>query len=248
MYCLFALLTRWFVLPLTAYMLGPDTCCVPRPRRALQAIVAFMYSACEKAHSDGLALQGEQGQFYVNATAKSGSKEISLEALQKRNMEINKYLVQGTRPHRLSLSRAGSTATESQMDDTSVAPTPRDLSPSPTPRTLSASAPHNLALDSSAASEASNSDLSYQRSPRAAGKPKGGFGFSDRPLLGGDSEDPLVRSRSFSGQDVRPKPSNLSVASGRDMADEESTQAMRRLAGCLACCCSTVLVAESMTQ
>ncbi|KAL3159567.1 hypothetical protein ABBQ38_009981 [Trebouxia sp. C0009 RCD-2024] len=174
-------------------------------------------------------IQGDQGHFYVNATAVSGSKEISLEALQKRNMEINKYLVQGTRSHRLSLSRAGSTATESQMDDTSVAPTPRDMSPSPTPRTLSLSGTHTLALDSSAASEASNSDLSYQRSPRAAGKPRGGFGFSDRPLLGGEAEDPVARSRSFTGQDLRQKPSNLSVASGRDMADEESTQAMRRV-------------------
>lgn len=227
-------------MPLAAYILGPDTCCVPRPRRASQAGVAFTYSECERTQSDGLALQGDQGHFYVNATAVSGSKEISLEALQKRNMEINKYLVQGTRSHRLSLSRAGSTATESQMDDTSVAPTPRDMSPSPTPRTLSLSGTHTLALDSSAASEASNSDLSYQRSPRAAGKPRGGFGFSDRPLLGGEAEDPVARSRSFTGQDLRQKPSNLSVASGRDMADEESTQAMRRLAGSLACCCSRV--------
>ena len=201
--------------------------------------VALTYSRCVQPRATGFALQGEQGHFYVNATANSGSKEISLEALQKRNMEINKYLVQGTRPHRLSLSRAGSTAAESQMTDTSLAPTPRDLSPSPTPRTLSLSGTHNLGPDSPAVSEVSNSDLSYQRSPRS-GKTRGGFGFSDRPLLGGESEDPLARSRSFSGQELRQKPSNLSIASGRDMADEESTQAMRRLAGSLHAACSNV--------
>ena len=119
------------------------------------------------------------------------------------------------------------------MDDTSVAPTPRDESPSPSPRTLSLSKPQNTGLESPIVTDMSNPDLSYQRSPRS-GKPRGGFAFSDRPLLGGDAED-LARSQSFTGQELRQRPSNLSVATGRDM-DEESTQAMRRLAAPLPDC------------
>lgn len=172
----------------------------------------------------------------MSATVQAASKEISLAALQKRNMEINKYLVQNPRPHRLSLSRAGSTA-DSQMDDTSVAPTPRDASPAATPRTLSLSGTQNMGLDSLTVSEASNSDMSYQRSPRGgSGKPRGGFGYSDRPLLGGEPED-LARSRSFSGQEVGQKPSNLSIASQRDVPEEESTRDMRRLGKVPFACC-----------
>ena len=169
----------------------------------------------------------------MTATAKPASKVISLEALEKRRMEIDKYLVQSTtnRPHRLSLSQTPSIAGDSQMDDTSVAPTPRDESPCPTPRTLSLANPPNTGLDSPTVSEMSNPDLSYQRSPRS-GKPRGGFAFSDRPLLGGDAED-LARSKSFTGQELRQRPSNLSVATGREL-DEENTQSMRRWAGSLA--------------
>lgn len=86
-------------------------------------------------------------------------------------------------------------------------------------------------------SDMSNPDLSYQRSPRS-GKPRGGFAFSDRPLLGGDAED-LARSKSLTAQELRQRPSNLSIATGQatgqDM-DDESTQAMRRLAGPLHKC------------
>ena len=142
-------------------------------------------------------------------------------------MEIDKYLVQNasTRPHRLaSLSQAGSVAGDSQMDDTSVPPTPRDESPAPTPRTLSLSGTNNMGRGSPLF-EASSSDLNSQYSPRS-GKPRGGFAFSDRPLLGGDED--LARSKSFSGQELRQGPSNLSVTTGR-ISDEESTQAMRRL-------------------
>ena len=177
-------------------------------------------------------MQGDRGHFYVTATAKPASKVISLEALEKRRMEIDKYLVQSTtnRPHRLSMSQTPSIAGDSQMDDTSVAPTPQDQSPSPTPRTLSLSNPHQ---ESPTVSEVSNPDLSYQRSPRS-GKLRGGFAFSDRPLLGGDAED-LARSKSFTAQELRQRPSNLSIATGRD-TDEETTQAMRRLAAPLHDC------------
>lgn len=190
-------------------------------------------AACKP--SAGLHVQGEGGHFYVTATAKPASKEISLEALEKRKMEINKYLVQGmgNRPHRLSLSQTPSIA-GSQLDDSSMAPTPQNESPSPTPRTLSLSNPHNQEIP--AMSEGSNPDLSHQRSsssPRS-GKLRGGLAFSDRPLLGGDADD-LARSKSFTGQELRQWPSNLSVATGRDM-DEESSQAMRRLAPPLHAC------------
>ena len=193
----------------------------------------YAHPACK--FCAGLHVQGERGHFYVTATATPASKVISLEALEKRRMEIDKYLVHSTtnRPHRLSLSRTPSIAGDSQMDDTSVAPTPRDESPSPTPRTLSLSQPHNTGLESPTTSEMSNPDLSYQRSP-GSGKPRGGFAFSDRPLLGGDAEN-LARSKSFTGQELRQRPSNLSIATGRDM-DEESTQAMRRLAAPLHDC------------
>ena len=188
----------------------------------------------------GLQVQGERSHFYVTATAKPASKVISLEALEKRRMEIDKYLVQSTtnRPHRLSLSQTPSIAGDSQMDDTSVVPTPRDGSPSPTPRTLSLSNPHNTGQDSPNMSEKSNPDLAYQRSPRS-GKPRGGFAFSDRPLLGGEAED-LARSKSFTGQELRQRPSNLSIATGRDI-DEDSTQAMRRLAAPLHHCHPSLL-------
>ena len=63
----------------------------------------------------------------MTAVAKNINKEISLDALEKRKLEINKYLVQNSKtPHRLSLSHAGSFA--SQQDDTSNAPTPREQS------------------------------------------------------------------------------------------------------------------------
>ncbi|KAL0037452.1 hypothetical protein WJX79_008680 [Trebouxia sp. C0005] len=78
-------------------------------------------------------LQGDRGHFYVNAVAKPANKEISLEALERRKTEIDKYLVQGPRSsHRLALSHTGSFTT--QADDTSTAPTPREQSLAPTPR------------------------------------------------------------------------------------------------------------------
>ncbi|KAL0052681.1 hypothetical protein WJX82_005986 [Trebouxia sp. C0006] len=71
-------------------------------------------------------LQGDRGHFYVNAVAKPVNKDISLEALERRKAEIDKYLVRGPRSsHRLSLSHAGSFTT--QIDDTSTAPTPRHM-------------------------------------------------------------------------------------------------------------------------
>lgn len=163
----------------------------------------------------------------MTATAKSASKEISLEALEKRKNEIDKYLVHNTRPHRLSLSQAGSMYGGSQYDDTSVAPTPQDQSPAPTPRTLSLTANQPIPQGSPKLLQGLSPDLSHQQqhSPRS-GRLRGGFAFSDRPLLGGDNED-LSRSKSFSGQELRQMPSNLSITIGRDER-EESTQAMRR--------------------
>ena len=174
-----------------------------------------------------LALQGEKGHFYVTATAKPASKEISLEALEKRKNEIDKYLVHNSRPHRSSLSQAGSVYDGSQHDDTSVALTPQEQSLAPTPRTLSLTANHPGPKDSPTPLEGLSPDLSHQQqhSPRS-GRLRGGFAFSDRPLLGGDNED-LSRSKSFSGQELRQMPSNLSVTTGRD-EHEETTQAMRR--------------------
>ena len=174
-----------------------------------------------------LAPQGEKGHFNVTATAKPASKEISLEALDKRKSKIDEYLIQNTRPHRLSLNQAGSITGDSLYDDTSVTPTPRDQSQAPTPRTLSLSGRFEGIQESPSVSEASMTDVSsqQQRSPKS-GRLRGGFAFSDRPLLGGD-EDDLSRSKSFTGQELRQAPSNLSVASGRD---EEGLQAMRRSA------------------
>lgn len=210
----------WQAMLLCTEVLGTPACC-----RGGLTPAPFHIMACKP--TAGLHVQGEGGHFYVTATAKPASKEISLEALEKRKMEINKYLVQGigNRPHRLSLSQSPSIAGDSQLDDSSVAPTPQNESPSPTPRTLSLSNPHNQEIP--AISEGSNPDLSHQRSPRS-GKLRGGLALSDRPLLGGDADD-LARSKSFTGQELRQWPSNLSVATGRDM-DEESLQAMRRFA------------------
>ena len=139
-------------------------------------------------------------------------------------MEINKYLVQSSRSsHRLSLSHAGSFA--SQADDTSNAPTPHEQSLAPTPRQQSAAAAHNMFQDSPTASEASNANMSHrhlQLSPRA-GHVHGGFAFSDRPILGGPED--LARSKSFTGHDQQ-SPSHPSVVTGR----EDSSNAMRRSA------------------
>lgn len=159
----------------------------------------------------------------MNAIAKPANKEISLEALEKRKTEIDKYLVRGPRSsHRLSLSHAGSFTT--QGDDTSTPPTPRDQSLAPTPRQQSTSGTHNIFQDSPTASEASASNLAHHQqhmSPRA-GRSHGGFAFSDKPILGGPED--LGRSKSFSGQDKRQMPSNLHVATSR----EEDVQDMRR--------------------
>ncbi|DBA82715.1 TPA: hypothetical protein ACH3X1_006948 [Trebouxia sp. C0004] len=169
-------------------------------------------------------LQGDRGHFYVNAVAKPVNKDISLEAMERRKTEIDKYLVQSHRSsHRLSFSHAGSFTT--QADDTSAAPTPREQSLAATPRQQSASGTLNMFQDSPIASEASNSQLAHHQqhmSPRA-GHMHGGFAFSDKPILGG-SED-LARSRSFSGQDRKQMPTGLNVATGRD----DDSQAMRRV-------------------
>jgi hypothetical protein len=159
----------------------------------------------------------------VNAVAKPANKEISLEALERRKTEIDKYLVPGPRSsHRLSLSHAGSFTT--QADDTSTAPTPREQSFVATPRQQSASGTHNIFQDSPTASEASNSQLAHHQqhmSPRA-GHMHGGFAFSDKPILGGPED--LARSRSFSGQDRKQMPTSLNVSTGRN----DDSQAMRR--------------------
>ena len=167
--------------------------------------------------------QGDRGHFYVNAVAKPANKEISLEALERRKTEIDKYLVQGPRSsHRLALSHTGSFTT--QADDTSTAPTPREQSLAPTPRQQSALGTHNIFQDSPTASEASASQLPHHQqhmSPRA-GHMHGGFAFSDKPILGGPED--LGRSRSFSGQDRKQMPTSLNVSTSRD----DDSQAMRR--------------------
>ena len=150
--------------------------------------------------------------------------------MEKRKTEIDKYLVQSTsRTSRLSLGQADNASLYggSQYDDTSAAGTPRDQSLAPTPRALSLTGTHTIHEDSPALSEASSPDLSHhsQRSPKS-GRLRGGFAYSDRPILGGDAVD-LSRSKSFSGQELRQGPSNLSVATGRD-EHEETVQAMRR--------------------
>ncbi|DBA72665.1 TPA: hypothetical protein ACH3X2_010406 [Trebouxia sp. C0005] len=169
-------------------------------------------------------LQGDRGHFYVNAVAKPANKEISLEALERRKTEIDKYLVQGPRSsHRLALSHTGSFTT--QADDTSTAPTPREQSLAPTPRQQSALGTHNIFQDSPTASEASASQLPHHQqhmSPRA-GHMHGGFAFSDKPILGGPED--LGRSRSFSGQDRKQMPTSLNVSTSRD----DDSQAMRRV-------------------
>ncbi|DBB09723.1 TPA: hypothetical protein ACH3X3_001361 [Trebouxia sp. C0006] len=169
-------------------------------------------------------LQGDRGHFYVNAVAKPVNKDISLEALERRKAEIDKYLVRGPRSsHRLSLSHAGSFTT--QIDDTSTAPTPREQSLAPTPRQQSASGTHTMFQDSPTASEASNSQLAHHQqhmSPRA-GHMHGGFAFSDKPILGGPED--LARSRSFSGQERKQMPTSLNLSTGRD----DDAQEMRRV-------------------
>jgi len=159
----------------------------------------------------------------VNAVAKPVNKDISLEALERRKAEIDKYLVRGPRSsHRLSLSHAGSFTT--QIDDTSTAPTPREQSLAPTPRQQSASGTHTMFQDSPTASEASNSQLAHHQQhmrPRA-GHMHGGFAFSDKPILGGPED--LARSRSFSGQERKQMPTSLNLSTGRD----DDAQEMRR--------------------
>ena len=164
----------------------------------------------------------------MTATAKPANKEISLEALEKRNNECDKYLLRDTRLHCLSLSQAGSVCGGSHHEDNSVAPSPRERSLALNPQTLSLTANHPIPQDSPTLLEGFSPDLSHQQHSLLLGRLRGGFAFSDRPLLGGDNAD-LSGSTSFSGQELRQMPSKLGVATGQD-EHEETTQAMRRCA------------------
>lgn len=129
-----------------------------------------------------------------------------MEALERRRNEIDKYLVQKSNQSRLAhwTSNAGSTVSDSGFDEASTgAPTPRE------------SSRQSLADPSGYQSDAS---VTEGRSPRS-GRLRGGFAYSDRPILGQSPE----RSRSFSDQRHKLQLSNLGASPPSQVGNVTST-------------------------
>ena len=159
-------------------------------------------------------LQADRGQFYVTATARPPNNEVSMEALEKRKNKIDEYLVHNSSRSRLAhwTSNAGSTISESGLDEGSAAPTPRENS------RQSLADPSGYQSDASYTEGGPSRD---GRSPRS-GRLRGGFAYSDRPILGQSPE----RSCSFTEQRQKLQPSNL----GASLPSQVSTECCLTLA------------------
>ena len=145
-------------------------------------------------------LQADRGQFYITATARPPNNEVSMEALRKRKNKIDEYLVHNSGRSRLAhwTSNAGSTISESGLDEGSTVPTPREHS------RQSLADPSGYQSDASYTEGGPSRD---GRSPRS-GRLRGGFAYSDRPILGQSPE----RSRSFTEQRQKLHLSNLAAS------------------------------------